>query len=69
MKETYLSAIDAIISANSQLLSSLNQIVSALGTLSNSVKLAYGDKAYDRLNGYLERIISTNLAVANTARS
>lgn len=69
VRQTYLDAIDDMISSNNKYMSSWDKINEILQNAADIMSLTYGDKAYDRMKKYLEEEQKNNLALANTARS
>ena len=69
IRENYLSAIDAFISKNNELKSSLEQINSLAKNMEETLKLIYGDEAYDKIGKYLAQETKGYKVLLESARA
>lgn len=69
MKQTYLSAIDAMISANDKFIQSIDKMDSILNNTMNIIKLVYGDDSYKRMDKYLRMSAQLAMNSATAARN
>lgn len=69
MKQTYLSAIDAMISANDKFIQSIDKMSSILNNTMNIIKLVYGDDSYQKMDKYLRMQAQLAMNSATAARN
>ena len=69
MKQTYLSAIDAMISANDKFIQSIDKMSSILNNTMNIIKLVYGDDSYKKMDKYLRMSAQLAMNSATAARN